>query len=124
MRFTKPAKITALFQVAIVALIIAVPCVSLAQEKPSAATANKEAEIAFKQGLEAFEKGDFKGAIDSFTTAINLDDKFAEAYYYRSRVRDEVLWFKGYTRIDDYTSAIKLNPNHADAYLRLSLIHI
>ena len=102
---------------AIVALIIALPGVSVAQQKPLANTANKEAEIAFKQGLEAFEKKDFKGAIDSFTNAIKLDDKFGEAYYYRARVRHEVPWFLAYTRVGDYDSAVKLNPNHADAYL-------
>src|SRR5689334_10892026 len=122
MRVANPAKFNAIVVwVGIVYLTIALPCVSVAQEKPFTPTANKEAEIAFKQGLEAFQKGDFKAATESFTTAIKLDEKFAEAYYYRGRVRDEAPWFErefDNRGLHDYDSVIKLNPNFADAYLR------
>ncbi len=122
MNLTSLAKFSlTVVSLAVFAAIIAIsPCASVAQQKPTG-TSNKQAEIAFKKGVEEFEKGDYKAALDSLTTAIKLDAKFSEAYYYRGRVRDETQW-RSTTGFDDYTAAIRINPDYAEAYLRRGMI--
>ena len=58
--------------------------------------------------------GDLSGAIADFTTAIQLDEKYAKAYFNRGIAKRKSGNFKG--AIADYGRAIKLNPQDADAY--------
>jgi tetratricopeptide (TPR) repeat protein len=61
-----------------------------------------------------FDKGDYDRAIAEYTKAIEIDPRFAVAYYNRG-----LAWGKkgDYDRaIAEYTKAIELDPEHADAY--------
>jgi tetratricopeptide (TPR) repeat protein len=80
-------------------------------------TANLRAEKAkeyYTRGLAKQHKGDFVGAVDDYTRAVDANPKYKEAYYRRGVVRD----FEGYRdlAIADYTRAIELDPKYADAY--------
>ncbi|HBB98043.1 MAG TPA: hypothetical protein DC054_21885 [Blastocatellia bacterium] len=72
--------------------------------------------------MEAFEKGDYKTALQRLSRAIELNKEFSQAYYYRGRVYDEVPWLGSATSpvpaIEEYDSAIKYNPKYAEAYFR------
>ncbi len=93
---------------------------SAQQSQPAPAQKNS-AEDAFKEGLAAFQRGDYKAAIESFDIAIKLNNTFSEAYYYRGLVYEEVPWIESTKSFDDYTSAIKFNPQHADSYFRRAM---
>ncbi|BAZ90315.1 tetratricopeptide repeat protein [Raphidiopsis curvata NIES-932] len=60
------------------------------------------------------ELGDYKGAIDDYTQAINISPELASAYYERGGARRELGDYKG--AIDDYTQAIKIEPELASVY--------
>ena len=92
-----------------------------AQQSQSAPTPKNSAEDAFKEGLAAFQRGDYKAAVESFNTAIKLNNAFSKAYYYRGLVYEEVPWIESTKSFDDYTSAIKFSPQHADAYFRRAM---
>jgi len=68
----------------------------------------------FLQGGRCLRRGDYTGAIAAFTTAIQLDAQFAEAYnqrgYARYKLRDDVGAFA------DYRDALQINPNLAEAF--------
>ncbi len=60
------------------------------------------------------DKADFVSAIATFTEAIRLAPKFADAYHNRGRAYQSI---RDYDKaIPDYTEAIRLNPKYADAY--------
>jgi tetratricopeptide (TPR) repeat protein len=74
----------------------------------------------FKQGQEAYQKGDFEKAIEDFTEAIRLDPKYADGYFQRGRayLARKTGDAKENTdkAIADFGEAIKVNPNLAGAY--------
>jgi tetratricopeptide (TPR) repeat protein len=73
-----------------------------------------EAARYIERGNELSDKGDFQGAIESYTQAIRLNPVDDTAYLYRGLVyaatgNDDAA-------IADYSSAIKLNPRRPSAY--------
>ena len=56
----------------------------------------------------------YRGAIADYTKAIELDPKFAEAYYFRGIAKGAIQDAIG--AIDDYTKAIEINPKYVKAY--------
>jgi tetratricopeptide (TPR) repeat protein len=58
---------------------------------------------------------DYKGAVEDFTQAIQLNPDLAEAYSLRSLVRYDLGDKKG--AIEDSTQAIRIAPDNAKAYL-------
>lgn len=58
---------------------------------------------------EKYDNKDYKGAIQDFTKAIELNPKFADAYSNRGVVKGNLQDYRG--AIQDYNKAIELNPN-------------
>ena len=75
----------------------------------------KTAEDYFNSGYAKAElKKDYRGEIQDYTKAIELNPKDAEAYYNRGTAKAELKDYKGARQ--DYTKAIKLNPKDFEAY--------
>ncbi|WP_260446805.1 tetratricopeptide repeat-containing serine protease family protein [Nostoc sp. 2RC] len=66
------------------------------------------------QAGDNYDKGDFKGAIANYTTAIKLNPKYLDAYNNRGLARYNLGDFQG--AIDDFNQALKINSKDADAY--------
>ncbi|MBA4445129.1 tetratricopeptide repeat protein [Cylindrospermopsis raciborskii CS-506_C] len=66
------------------------------------------------RGAARRELGDYKGAIDDYTQAIEISPELASVYYERGGARRELGDYKG--AIDDYTQAIKISPELASVY--------
>src|SRR5688500_13407805 len=72
------------------------------------------------RGIDAATTGNYKKAIEYFETAIQLNPRFAPAYYYRGTIRDRIPWiFDTPKAIEDFEMAIRLNPEYAEAYVDL-----
>jgi tetratricopeptide (TPR) repeat protein len=66
------------------------------------------------EGNDFFEKKDYDSAVKIYTKAIQLDPRFADAYYARGNARYDK---KEYDKaIEDYNKAIELDPKDVDAY--------
>ncbi|WAL60393.1 tetratricopeptide repeat protein [Thermocoleostomius sinensis] len=90
---------------------------TIAQLTPSPDSPTERSDDAFtylNRGLERAASGDYAGAIDQFTQAIELDPDFAPAYGSRGLVRAASGDMEG--AILDYSRAIELDPNDAIAY--------
>ncbi|AFW95420.1 TPR repeat-containing protein [Anabaena sp. 90] len=72
-------------------------------------------------GNECFNKKDYKGAIDDWTQAININPNYAKAYFNRGLARYHL--GDKQSAIDDWTQAIRINPNYADTYYSRGLAH-
>ncbi len=80
---------------------------------PKVATA-ATADDFFLQGVNDYQKGNYRSASADYTQAIRLNPKDADAYYNRGLTRYELGDKQGASA--DYTQAIRLNPNYAKAY--------
>ena len=75
---------------------------------------NKEAEEALRKGNNAGQNNDLSTAIINFTKAIELDPKYANAYFNRGIAYSSL---KKYPEaLADYTKAIELDPKYVKAY--------
>lgn len=69
----------------------------------------------FAAGLQKYRKGDVEGALADFNRAIEIDPKYAIAYYGRGFLAVEKLQdIQG--ALADFNRAIELDPNNAVAY--------
>jgi tetratricopeptide (TPR) repeat protein len=75
---------------------------------PAALAQNAETE--FKRGLALGEQRNFRGAVDSFTRAIQLNPRYERAYYYRAQAHA----FLGEhdASLADYDRALRLRPGY------------
>ena len=64
---------------------------------------------------------DFKGALQDFTIAIQLNPDNSEPYYNRGLTRQGLGDFRG--AMVDFNQTIKINPNHPFAYYDRGLLH-
>ncbi|RNA67381.1 tetratricopeptide repeat protein [Prosthecochloris sp. ZM_2] len=66
------------------------------------------------EGLEKLKQKDFDGAFEDFTTAIDKDPEFAEAYLNRGFVHGN----RGELEdaLADFNKAIELDPDYLEAY--------
>ncbi|MBD2437207.1 protein kinase domain-containing protein [Nostoc sp. FACHB-110] len=83
---------------------------------PSVIIEHKNAEAYYQEGLDKYNNQDFRGAIEDYTQAININPNFAMAYFNRGNAHDEIGHIK--IAIKDYTQAININPNFAMAYFK------
>lgn len=84
------------------------------QTNKTSETETKSAVTYNDDGIKKYNNKDFRGAIEDYTQAIKINPNYAEAYYNRGIVYDELGDKK--TAIQDYNQAIKIKPNDADAY--------
>jgi tetratricopeptide (TPR) repeat protein len=73
----------------------------------------------FEDGMARHQTGDFRGAAESYGKAIEIDPKFAEAFYFRGNAYSALNDAKG--AISEYTKAIRIEPKFADALLNRGL---
>ena len=67
-----------------------------------------------RKGNEAFQRGDFEGAMTDYNRVIELDPDFAEAYEKRGDAKSNLGDLNG--AIADYDRAIELDPDDVMAY--------
>ncbi len=65
----------------------------------------------FNQGVEKIDEGNYRGAIDDWSKAIEINPQDADAYYNRDIAKTNLGDYQG--AIDDYTKAIEINPQFA-----------
>jgi tetratricopeptide (TPR) repeat protein len=77
---------------------------------------NKNSALAFNnRGIIKSDNDDKRGAIDDFSTAIRLNNKYVEAFYNNGITKSSIGEKKD--AINDFTEAISIYPIHLDAYL-------
>lgn len=64
----------------------------------------------------------YRGAIQDYNKAIELNPNFYEVFYYSGLVKANLKDFRG--AIKDYDKTIELNPNHTSTYYRRGLVKI
>ncbi|MEP6498359.1 tetratricopeptide repeat protein [Microcoleus vaginatus] len=87
---------------------------SVAQIGNSDLAAGEKAEDLFIRGEQKYEKGDYQGAIATYTQAIALNPNYAQAYHNRGNARSKLGDNQG--AVADYNQALRINPNYAKAY--------
>ena len=72
-------------------------------------------------GIILYDREDYDGAIAKYKKAIELDPKYALAYYNRGIAYSDLGQLE--RAIEDYDKAIELNPKYAAAYYNLGLAY-
>ena len=70
------------------------------------------------QGVEKHKAGNYQGAIDDWSKAIEINPQNAIAYNNRGSAKDDLGDHQG--AITDYTKAIGIDPQNANAYINRS----
>lgn len=73
-------------------------------------------------GMEKGIKGDYQGAIATFSQVITLDPQAVEAYYNRGVAYLRINEIE--KAIADFNTAIGLNPNHAEAFVERGNVYL
>jgi tetratricopeptide (TPR) repeat protein len=76
--------------------------------------AGTKAEDLFIRGEDKYQKGDYQGAIATYTQAIALNPNYAQAYHNRGNARSKLGDNQG--AVADYNQALRINPNYVLAY--------
>ena len=79
------------------------------------ANANPIGDKLHNSGAVKHKEGDYQGAIDDYTKAIELDPQYADAYNNRGTSKGRLKDYQG--AIADLTKTIEINPQYVDAYL-------
>jgi tetratricopeptide (TPR) repeat protein len=95
------------------ALII---CSVPAWAQPAGATAQTYTEFGIANG----KRGDLNAAIAAFDAAVEIDPKFAPAYYFRGLARAQQKDFDG--AFADYSKAVEVDPKFNSAYYQRGMI--
>ena len=67
-----------------------------------------------QKGMELYEKHEFMEAILNLNKAIEVDAKYAQAYFVRGNIKSAFEDFHG--AMKDYNSAVELNPKLSDSF--------
>jgi len=76
--------------------------------------AQTSAEGYFDRGNSKYDLQDYRGAIQDYSKAIELDPSNADAYYNRGNAKRKLQDYRG--AIQDYSKAIELDPSKSEAY--------
>ena len=82
----------------------------------------KTAEDYFNSGYAKAELKKYRGAIQDYNKAIELNPNYADAYYSRGNAKGKLQDYRG--AIQDFNKAIELNPKLAEAYNNRGLTKI
>ena len=96
--------------------VIAAALFVLALGSPLITACADQGRIYFEQGLEKFDSGNYQGAIDDYTKAIEINPKYDLAYSNRGVARVKLGDTQG--AIADYNKAIEINPQDAAHYYK------
>lgn len=88
----------------IILFVISAASVSVAQSS----------EFYFTRGLEKHQAGDYAGAIQDYTSALEQNEDAYEIYYLRGIAKSLLKDYRG--AVKDENKAIELNPDYAGAY--------
>jgi tetratricopeptide (TPR) repeat protein len=69
---------------------------------------SQTAEEYYYRGKAKYPLKDYRGAIQDYSKAIELDPEYAHAYYYRGNAKVNLKDYRG--AIQDYSKAIELDP--------------
>lgn len=103
--------------VLIFAFVVTWGCASVKTE--SLKTANER----YVQGINFEEQKKHSEAIKAYTSAIELDPQYVDAYIKRGKVRFALKPIDCIEARDDFTAAIKIDPKNADAYYERALVN-
>ena len=91
------------------------------QGERQATPVSKTASALFESGNAKYFSKDYRGAIDDFDHAIQLDPNYAQAYNNRGNAKFKLQDHRG--AIADYDRAIQLDPNSAATYYNRGLVN-
>lgn len=74
----------------------------------------------FEDGIARHQTGDFRGAAESYGKALEIDPKFAAAFYFRGNAYSALNESKA--AISEYTKAIRIEPKLADALMNRGIL--
>ncbi len=77
----------------------------------------------FAQGIKCEEQGNYKEAVEAYSSAIELDPKYVDAYIKRGKARFALNPIQSLKSRNDFTAAIELDPKNADAYYERALVN-
>jgi tetratricopeptide (TPR) repeat protein len=90
------------------------PASSISATSPSVSpTPTMSAKDYYDRGREKDDKNDYKGAIEDYTQALELDPNFTVVYYYRGYALNEIDDYKA--ALEDFNKYLQLNPNDIGA---------
>lgn len=81
----------------------------------------EDPKTAFRQGVTAFQSGDYSLAAERFTQAVQLDPGYTSAYSNRCLTYLELKAYQN--AIDDCTQALTLNSSNTEVYLNRGLAY-
>ena len=77
----------------------------------------------YNRGTKKHNRGDYYGAIEDYTKAIEINPRDADAFFNRAILKEEILKdYKG--ALSDYAQTIKINSKYADAYYNRGLLKV
>ena len=85
-----------------------------AQQGGTTASPSGDARSYTQFGMENGAKGDLNGAMAAFNQALQIDPKYAPAYYGRGHVRSVQKDFVG--ALSDFNRAIEIDPTYRAAF--------
>lgn len=100
--------------IALVVIIGLVPLSMLSSRR------RKRAVPYFEDGIARHQTGDFRGAAESYSKALEIDPKFAAAHYFRGNAHSALNDSKA--AISEYTKAIRIEPKFADALMNRGIL--
>ena len=89
-----------------VAVVLAVLSTAAAEEP-------KNADAYTGQGASKADRGNWKGAAEEYTKALESNPKFVRAYLLRALAKEKIGDWKG--AVEDYSKVIELDPKYAQA---------
>jgi tetratricopeptide (TPR) repeat protein len=95
--------------------------INLGVHAPVLVASGPKADNFLVDGMDKYNKGDYRGAVTDETEALRLNHSYAIAYYYRGAARNKLGDKRG--AIDDYNQALQINPYLSTAYSNRGLAH-
>ena len=100
--------------------ILAAALVALCSAPLSTHAQTTEAQTFLTRGKQAFERGDYRGAVEAFSGAARVDPEFAGAYY--GLCLAYMRLDEARRALDECTRAIRLKGDYASAYYVRGLV--